>query len=162
MVNFEDGELVKGAYVVIDGKEYEVHMPQYSGKTPLSSENLNKMQKDLKDKIEQINNSRTYSTEEVNTGKKWINGKDIYSRVLTATKVLSADLNINVGNNIDTMLVISARLDGPGHYVLPFYESEQVYCRLELDGNNIKVKSGSSAYAQGTVTLVVEYTKQEA
>lgn len=44
MVNFEDGELVKGAYVVIDGKEYEVHMPQHSGRTPLSSENLNKMQ----------------------------------------------------------------------------------------------------------------------
>lgn len=51
MVNFKDGELVKGAYVIIDGKEYEVHMPQYSGETPLSSENLNKMQKDLQDKM---------------------------------------------------------------------------------------------------------------
>lgn len=90
---------------------------------------------------------------------KWIDNKDIYRRVFTATKVLSTDLIINVGNNIDTMLVISARLDGPGHYVLPFYESEQVYCRLELDGNDIKVKSGPSAYAQGTVTLIVEYTK---
>lgn len=47
MVNFEDGELVKGAYVIIDGKEYEVHMPQYSGRTPLSSENLNKMQVEI-------------------------------------------------------------------------------------------------------------------
>ena len=47
MVNFQDGELVKGAYVIIDGKEYEVHMPQYSGKTPLSSENLNKMQVEI-------------------------------------------------------------------------------------------------------------------
>ena len=51
MVNFEDGELVKGAYVVIDGKEYEVHMPQYSGRTPLSSENLNKVQNDLNETI---------------------------------------------------------------------------------------------------------------
>ena len=51
MVNFKDGELVKGAYVIIDGKEYEVHMPQYSGETPLSPENLNKMQKDLQDKM---------------------------------------------------------------------------------------------------------------
>ena len=47
VVNFEDGELVKGAYVVIDGKEYEVHMPKYKGKTPLSSENLNKMQMEI-------------------------------------------------------------------------------------------------------------------
>lgn len=167
MVNFEDGELVKGAYVVIDGKEYEVHMPQYSGRTPLSSENLNKMQNDLNETIteqgkilnDKITNATAYSTKEIDTGMKWIDNKVIYRRVLTATKVVSTDLNINVGNNIDTMLVISARLDGPGHYVLPFYESEQVYCRLELDGNNIKVKSGSSGYAQGTVTLIVEYTK---
>lgn len=108
---------------------------------------------------DKITNATAYSTKEIDTGMKWIDNKDIYRRVFTATKVVSTDLNINVGNNIDTMLVISARLDGHGHYVLPFYESEQVYCRLELDGNNIKVKSGSSEYAQGTVTLIVEYTK---
>lgn len=28
MIQFEDGEIIKGAYVVIDGKEYEVYMPQ--------------------------------------------------------------------------------------------------------------------------------------
>lgn len=117
---------------------------------------VNKLGEEINKKITNLGN---YSTEEINTGKKWIDNKVIYRRVFTATKVVSTDLNINVGNNIDTMLVISARLDGPGHYVLPFYESEQVYCRLELDGNNIKVKSGSSAYAQGTVTLIVEYTK---
>lgn len=47
MVNFEDGKLVKGAYIVINGIEYPVHMPEYSGNVPLSSENMNKMQKDL-------------------------------------------------------------------------------------------------------------------
>ena len=108
---------------------------------------------------DKITNANAYSTEEIDTGMKWIDNKVIYRRVFTATKELSTDLNINVGNNIDTMLVISARLDGPGHYVLPFYENEQVYCRLELNGNNIKAKSGSSEYAQGTVTLIVEYTK---
>lgn len=54
MVDFEDGTLVKGAYVVIDGKEYEVHMPEYSGKTPISSENLNKIQNDLSIRIDNI------------------------------------------------------------------------------------------------------------
>lgn len=47
MVKFENGTLVKGAYVVIDGVEYEVHMPEYSGKTPLSAENMNKIQNDI-------------------------------------------------------------------------------------------------------------------
>ena len=42
MFQFEDGTLKKGAYVVIDGVEYEVHMPEYEGKTPLTAENLNR------------------------------------------------------------------------------------------------------------------------
>lgn len=46
-MKFENGTLVKGAYVVIDGVEYEVHMPKYSGNTPCSAENLNKMQEDI-------------------------------------------------------------------------------------------------------------------
>ena len=48
---FENGTLVKGAYVVIGGVEYEVHMPEYSGNTPTSAENLNKMQEDLKNEL---------------------------------------------------------------------------------------------------------------
>ena len=46
-MKFEGGTLVKGAYVVIDGVEHEVHMPEYSGKTPLSAEIFNKMQEDI-------------------------------------------------------------------------------------------------------------------
>ena len=48
---FEDGTLIKGAYVVIDGVEHEVHMPEYSGNTPLTPENLNKMQDDLRNEL---------------------------------------------------------------------------------------------------------------
>ena len=46
-MKFEEGTLVKGAYTVVGGVEYEVHMPEYSGNTPLTPENLNKMQEDL-------------------------------------------------------------------------------------------------------------------
>ena len=41
MFKFKDGTLKKGAYVVIDGVEHEVHMPEYEGETPMSAENLN-------------------------------------------------------------------------------------------------------------------------
>lgn len=47
MVNFEEGTLIKGAYVVVNGEELPVHMPEYSGNTPMSPENLNKMQTDM-------------------------------------------------------------------------------------------------------------------
>ena len=42
MFKFKDGTLKKGAYVVIDGVEHEVHMPECEGETPLSAENLNR------------------------------------------------------------------------------------------------------------------------
>lgn len=111
MVNFKDGELVKGAYVIIDGKEYEVHMPQYSGETPLSPENLNKVQNDLNETIteqgkmlnDKITNTNTYSTEEKNTGKKWIDGKDIYRKVITQNNANQIDLaNLSIDTLIET------------------------------------------------------------
>ena len=46
-MKFEDGTLVKGAYVVINGVELDVHMPEYSGNTPVTAENLNKAQEDV-------------------------------------------------------------------------------------------------------------------
>lgn len=54
MFKFEDGILKKGAYVVIDGVEYEVHMPEYEGKTPMTAENLNRTAKDVEKKINEI------------------------------------------------------------------------------------------------------------
>lgn len=55
MFIFEDGEIENEAYVEIDGVKYPVHMPRRKGNTPLTSENLNKMQKelaqDIKDEI---------------------------------------------------------------------------------------------------------------
>lgn len=49
MFKFENGNLIKGAYVKINGVEYEVNMPQYYGATPMSAENMNKAQRELKE-----------------------------------------------------------------------------------------------------------------
>lgn len=106
----------------------------------------------LNDKITNVN---TYSTEEINTGKKWIDGKDIYRRVFVGTKT-SDNLVIKIADNIDFSYLFSGRLSV---YAIPFYESEQVYCRVELDNNYVTIKGGSSSYSQGTITLIIEYTK---
>lgn len=47
ILEFEDGQLEEQAYVEIDGVKYNVTPAKYTGKTPLSSFNLNKMQKRL-------------------------------------------------------------------------------------------------------------------
>lgn len=51
MVNWEDGQLIQGPYVEINGTQYPVVMPEYSGNTPITAENLNKMQFDLQNEI---------------------------------------------------------------------------------------------------------------
>lgn len=52
LINFQDGVLVKGAYVTIDEEEYPVTKAEYSGTTPLSAYVLNKMQQNIKEAIE--------------------------------------------------------------------------------------------------------------
>ena len=78
MFKFESGTLVKGAYVVIDGVEHEVHMPEYSGNTPLSPEILNKMQTDLLKVVFPIGS--TYITQE-NTNPNSILGFGTWERL---------------------------------------------------------------------------------
>ena len=46
-IKFEDGQLVRPAYVTIDNVEHEVTPAVFEGNTPLSSYNLNKMQSEI-------------------------------------------------------------------------------------------------------------------
>lgn len=164
MVNFKNGELVKGAYVVIDGKEYEVHMPQYSGETPLSSENLNKLQKDLNDKI---TNANIYSTSEINTGKKWKDGKDIYRKVIELSNipVSTTEYSYNVENinkivnaqaswyDTTDMATFSSNLR---------YDSAGAYIKFTYLKDKFKVETAFDwSKRTSDVSVVIEYTKRE-
>jgi hypothetical protein len=164
MVNFKNGELVKGAYVVIDGKEYEVHMPQYSGETPLSSENLNKLQKDLNDKI---TNANIYSTSEINTGKKWKDGKDIYRKVIELSNipVSTTEYSYNVENinkivnaqaswyDTTDMATFSSNLR---------YDSAGAYIKFTYLKDKFKVETAFDwSKRTSDVSVIIEYTKRE-
>ena len=50
-MNFEDGQLVKQASVIINETEYQVSPAEYSGSTPLSAFSLNKMQDNTEEAI---------------------------------------------------------------------------------------------------------------
>ena len=62
-INFEDGQLVNAGYVEIDGKKYNITEAEYTGKTPLSAFNLNKLQ----DNIEQHYYTKTLTDNLTNT-----------------------------------------------------------------------------------------------
>lgn len=53
-INFQDGTKIKDAVVTINEQEYAVTPAQYSGTTPLSRFNLNKMQDNIEKAINEI------------------------------------------------------------------------------------------------------------
>lgn len=173
MVNFEDGELVKGAYVIIDGKEYEVHMPQYSGETPLSPENLNKVQNDLNETIteqgkmlnDKITNANIYSTQEVNTGKKWIDGKPLYRKVISGYWSFETG-DTNIAHNISNLdLCIRAdlfRID-TGHisWKFPYISASGGFTGItNVTPENVIVKAYNDTWSnKNNGYIILEYTK---
>lgn len=62
MIDFKDGQKISGSYIVsdsyieIEGIKYQVMQPAYYGETPISAENLNKIQTDLQKLIEDLEN----------------------------------------------------------------------------------------------------------
>ena len=56
MVEWEDGQLVQGPFVEINGTRYPVVMPEYTGNTPMTAENLNKMQTDAQQYMTELIN----------------------------------------------------------------------------------------------------------
>ena len=75
MINFEEGTLIKGAYVVVNGEELPVHMPEYSGNTPMSPENLNKIQLEFQKEQMELQKELTSVS------------KLIYSKVVGTTEI---------------------------------------------------------------------------
>ena len=46
-INWEDGQKISNAYVTIDGTKYDVTDSEYIGSTPISADNLNKMDEEI-------------------------------------------------------------------------------------------------------------------
>ena len=93
-----------------------------------------------------------YSLEEVNTGKKWIDGKPIYTRVINYTGALSTSTttlasNINyIDNIIDAKCVADNGPEGFSPIV------------VFIDGTNLKGRTVGNFSSQ-LLHIVIEYTK---
>lgn len=160
MVNFEDGTLIKNAYVVIDGKEQPVIMPKYSGKTPMSSENLNKVQNDLLEEIQKVDSKIVYSTEEQVVGT-WIDGKPLYRKTIKITDTTS-NAWTEFSHNISDIDIVThfygiyVRKKDNVFYNVP--DSQGTYIEMSFSRTNCLYYT-SPAYLTGTFYINVEYTK---
>lgn len=113
--------------------------------------------------VQNINNSRSYSTEEVNTGKTWIDGKPIYRKVFYSDTNWPNNTTIGTIANIENLCTISSYSWN--------YNNSRMY-RDYSDGTNVNCASvnlsnGSvvvdrlGAFAGSThhSYVVIEYTK---
>ena len=140
MVDFKEGQLVKGAYVVIDGIEHEVHMPQYSGDTPLTPENLNKAQEDLENEIGNKTQkniaTRTFGRQNVTVNQAWGTAKVVCSGFNSEGDKLISDTNgIKIGAGVSKVLV-SAQCAGIGTNVVSGDKQFMIKKGTETVGNS--------------------------
>lgn len=95
-----------------------------------------------------------YSTNEVNTGRKWIDGKDIYEKVIvleSAVNVTTDWTDLDISNSDYDVMIHANGLHADGSFyplILDLHNSEQATTVYAKASTSIDVK-----------TLVFEYTK---
>ncbi len=95
-----------------------------------------------------------YSTNEVNTGRKWIDGKDIYEKVIVLESAVNVTTNwsdLGISNSDYDVMIHANGLHADGSFyplILDLHNSEQATTVYAKASASIKVK-----------TLVFEYTK---
>ena len=111
--------------------------------------------------------SNVYSTTETAIGT-WIDGKPLYRKVFTGTKVSGSNTTINISElNVDHIYFygsITGNADGSGgtyEFPLNYYETSTAYIRVNLHRkySNFTIKSSDGTYFNGTFNLIIEYTK---
>ena len=115
---------------------------------------------------------RDYSTDEKNTGKKWIDGRSIFRKVVRGTVNMTGGHNTSslphgIAGLTDAWELISwsgnMRLSGvlssnPIKQALPYIEGTHQAGITSIDKTNITL-SGSYAWGSSEVSIVIEYVK---
>lgn len=112
-----------------------------------------------------------YSTEEMDTGKTWIDGESIYRKVLVFTT--TSNESTKTSKEIDIVSLGIKEIIG-WHGILKSHdnyiynaersEGENAYTRVESTASYKRLiynTKGDNNYFAGTVTLTLEYTKTE-
>lgn len=106
-----------------------------------------------------------YSTNEVDTGNNWIDGKPIYRTVIRGASMLTnaqgafATLPSEPENIIDMRLFVNANGDGWRPIPNTYYGSLSWNCNVYMSGATIYLGFGSSWTKHREVVVIVEYTK---
>ena len=113
---------------------------------------------DIPNGWEQVND---YSTTEIDTGKKWIDGKPIYRKVINDTTSSSSDQTmLSTITNLDYCISIKGILVDSGYsIVIPSYVNSNNYTNCAMTDGKKPYLSVSNGYRSKAFTLIIEYTK---
>ena len=157
IVNARGGETTHGKQ-----KAVYVYIKATSGLAENQQDNV------LNDVKDYVDNSNSYSTEEIKTGGTWIDGKPIYRKVITATLQTNEQvLNLTVPPQNKSLVSIKGILSkGNVDFVIPYCfidgsSTFQIYTYCQGQNLYIIPRSSDGTYftAGCTVRVIVEYTK---
>lgn len=107
----------------------------------------------------------TYSTSEVNTGKRWVDGKTIYRKVISIPTVTAQAANYNHGiSNLSKIIHASGvgtRTSSGWNMPIPMtYTNWQIWI-YDFSATNFRLNMDSNQWSQGLkdVFIILEYTK---
>lgn len=106
-----------------------------------------------------------FSTNEVDTGCKWVDNKPIYRKVLISNEVSAGSLPTI--SNVDTIVSFKVMATNPAHntnYVLPYIFNSSAFYYIfpykPSGTNTVNFDSwGSLSMSGGYLVAIVEYTK---
>lgn len=107
-----------------------------------------------------------YSTDEIDTGKTWIDGKEIYRIVLDTTSPSSTGSEAVIGTigEISQLITLNAMVDlgQYGFAPIPQYVSSSSYNVIYLSNKTtgaISMNVSNSVYTSKPTIVIIEYTK---
>ena len=102
------------------------------------------------------------TTEEVDTGKIWIDGKKIFRKVFTGTTPNSATGSVNFNNEIDTLISEDIYVLSTSNYYVGrgYYESGTAQFSYTINkSTSVYFSTLATSVRNQSFTLIMEYTK---
>ena len=116
------------------------------------------LENELNDVKEYVNNSNSYSTNEIKTGGKWIDGKPIYRKVVDIGTLPSKGIKMVLHNIQNLNKVLEAKLvagDGANNLVC---NSGSLEIQVRISRENVTVMTNNNYFGYSGYAIL-EYTK---
>lgn len=108
-----------------------------------------------------------YSAKEIDTGKKWIDDKKIYRKVINSTSFLASNSTVEIPHKISNLKEI-IKADLIVTYANEFYpgpvsydDTSKIAIINKINSTSIVIRSGNESWGDSTFNIILEYTKNE-